>query len=329
MTTKTKAIFIVGHPRSGSTLLASLLGEHSNIAAMPETHIIRSSLYAGSPIQRLLAKTNIKSRISLMFENVRLHDLNIEQDEFLRFCTKHNIRSNSNSDILKAFINYYQTISTKPITLEKTPGHIAYAKQILTWLPDAKLIYTVRDARPTVESLMRAVWTHSNPRRHAAYWSWCVRQATKTKKLHGNRTFIVKYEHLVREPYDTIKELCAFMNIDYEPPRPTDTRSNIVVPSWEADWKENSRRDIDPAHADKWRDSIDPTLQTLVEQCCHDELKALGYIAADAPRPKGLLHFTKIWHDRIQAEFGIFYRERFSSNKNRFRKRMLSTRNRG
>ena len=33
-------VFVVGYPRSGTTLLATLLGRHSELAATPESHFV-------------------------------------------------------------------------------------------------------------------------------------------------------------------------------------------------------------------------------------------------------------------------------------------------
>ena len=42
-------IFVVGHARSGTTLLATLLGRHPHLAATPETHFFNEGRYALSP----------------------------------------------------------------------------------------------------------------------------------------------------------------------------------------------------------------------------------------------------------------------------------------
>lgn len=319
-------IFIVGHPRSGSTLLASLLGEHSSIAALPETHFVRSSLYGGSPLQRWRANGSLEAKIRLIYSNVRLPDAGIAPEEFERYCRDHEVDPGSPAQLLRAFLLLCRERGGKALILEKTPAHIAHVRDILRWIPEAKILFTVRDARDAVSSLLRVKWTHSNPRRHAAYWAWCTRRALAMKAAHPEQVHIVRYEDLLLDSAGSLQAICGFLGIEYQEGMLSGERAEGVVPAWETEWKRNSKAKIDPAHANQWKKNGDPALNALVEQLAHVEMVGLGY-ALSAPDRR------YSWRDKLYkalhgfvAGAGVLYREYFSGKKNRFRERTMKQR---
>lgn len=272
-------VFIVGHPRSGSTLLASLMGSHENIFAVPETHF-----WDGAERLGLLFKLNIKHWpkkhiIERMYEvNPRLNDLPITQSDW-----QSEVKQGDPSNLCSVFKSLMRAIETygdsRP--LEKTPRHLEYVESIFNCFPDTKIICILRDGRDAVESLVKAEWTHSNQMKHAVYWSWCVRHAIKLKVKYLNNFYIVRYEDLLEEPESTLQMLCDFLGEPYDSSLLCSSSSSIVVPSWESNWKEKSQGAIDPSHAYKWKSL--PLHNVLeIEDIICDELKLLNYPMAIA-----------------------------------------------
>lgn len=316
-------IFIVGHSRSGSTLLASLLGEHTKIAALPETHFVRSSLYGGTPLQRWLANRSLEAKIKLIYSNVRLPDAGIEPEEFERYCRKRNVNPRSSAQLLEAFLRLCQERGGKSFILEKTPGHIAHVRELLSWIPQAKVIYAVRDARDAVSSLLRAKWTHSQPQRHAAYWAWCVRRAHAMKTAYPEQVYIARYEDILLDSARSLEEICNFIGVEYQDQMLIGERAEAVVPAWETEWKRNSKTKIDPAHANQWMKNGEHALNSLVERIAHAEMVSLGYVLS---KPEQRYSWRDQLHNKMQGlviAMGVLYREYLSGKKNRFRERVL------
>ncbi len=274
-------IFIIGHPRSGSTLLTSILGEHSMIAALPETHFVRSSLYGGNPIQRWLANSSLEEKIKFIYLNVRLQDTGVTEGQYLIYCRNKQVDHRDSAALLQAFLELCRENSGKKLIVEKTPAHIVFAKEIMEWFPNAKMICIVRDARDAVESLMKVSWTHSNPARHAVYWAWCVRRAGYLKKEFGERVEIVRYEDLLSKPEDTLSKLCGFLNLSFEAKMLSDNRAETIVPAWESGWKTESRSALNPASVFRWKKKSESAFVSEICGYVHKELEMMDYDVVD------------------------------------------------
>lgn len=81
--TPKKQIFLVGCPRSGTTLSQSILAAHPQIASIPESHIFRILLSHQTPRRRKLGLVSSKTRSD--FEQF-LHE--IAQDKMRQYIPK-------------------------------------------------------------------------------------------------------------------------------------------------------------------------------------------------------------------------------------------------
>ena len=274
-------IFIIGHPRSGSTLLTSILGEHSMVAALPETHFVRSSLYGGTPLERWLADGSLEKKVSFIYLNIRLQDTGITEEAFLKYCMVKHVDHRNPAQLFQAFLELCKENGGKEFIVEKTPAHIVFAEEIMEWFPNAKIICIVRDARDAVESLLKVSWTHSNPARHAIYWAWCVRRAGFLKREFKERVEIVRYEDLLTKPEDTLSKLCGFLNLSFESKMLADNRAESIVPAWESGWKTESRSALNPGRVFNWKKNSAPTFVSEISGYVDKELKLMGYDVVD------------------------------------------------
>lgn len=244
-------IFVVGHSRSGSTLLASLLDNHPLIAALPETHFF-VGLNKLSNSQIKLVDQDIAQFISALYQiNPRLLDLAKTKAELTETALKQ--KSNTTKQVLDLLLSTNREVRGKLLVLEKSPQHIEHIDQILTWYPNARIICIIRDGRDAVDSLVAVPWTHSNKERHAAYWAWCVQQAKKYQLSHPSQFMLVRYEDLLFEPTLLLNRICTFIGVQYEPCMLETQRSDEVVPEWETGWKQKSKAELDPSYAYKWK----------------------------------------------------------------------------
>jgi hypothetical protein len=189
----------------------------------------------------------------------------------------------------------------------------------------------VRDGRDAVNSLVAVPWTHCNKERHAAYWAWCVREASRLEGQFAGSFLIVRYEDLLVEPEATLKTICTFIGEEFEHDMLIKSRSDVVVPEWEKEWKTKSKSKLDVSFAYKWKKNINKDELSYIQYFMKNELDFMGYELIDK-KVKIPIHKRVIWG---RAFFGLLfkmmwlYRTHLFPRKRDFRQRSLDMKNGG
>ena len=149
-----KRIFLVGAPRSGTTILQSVLAAHPKITSFPETKFFH---YLWS--DRL--KSKLPDRLyEFFYDEIARPDLYDRSEIYKRGSTTNQI---------EWFVGILDQLATEEgnnIWLEKTPEHVYFIQDILHYLPDAKFIHIIRNPLDVVASMRKAT---SDPL-HNAVW---------------------------------------------------------------------------------------------------------------------------------------------------------------
>lgn len=207
-------IFLVGCPRSGTTLLQSLLGAHPQVASFPESRFFRDLLINRGPWRRglMLASQKARPRFNQFFHE-------IDHDEMQKFLPRTALFT---PQYTQAFIEVLDTLTKqqgKSFWLEKTPAHLHRVGYIEKWVPDPKFIHILRNGADVVASLYEV--TQQYPE---AWGAWdldrCIRQWIKDAQisrnhLHKPNHTIVRYEWLVEDPRTVLTELCEFIGVTF------------------------------------------------------------------------------------------------------------------
>lgn len=305
--THPELVFIVGHPRSGSTLLTTRLGQHPLIHAMPETHFFSLSIN-GNVFQKLRAYRSPEAFIGFLRKrNHRLADLAIGDDAITAALQKAFPRFDA---AFSELTRQESAFSGCPIILEKTPIHLYYIDQITSWYPDAKIIVILRDGRDAIESLMAVNWINSKPVRLAALWARSIRLAKRARRRWPDRVKLLRYEDFVENPEKELRSICTWLGIELEPEMLSRTHKNTAIPAWELGWKEKSGQAIDKSLIQKWRHSAEPELVAAAEELIAEQLEEMGYQLSQPRRRASLnrrIHFTLEWFRQWVAYLRLRY----------------------
>jgi len=112
---ETKLIFVVGVPRSGTTLLAEMLSSHPDICSSPETHYFSRHAKKYSWTTRMIESRRIRH-----FETV-MHDIGSElfgfsAEDLQEVGQRHaDLRRNMSSGLLAQLLEVYSTKNDKRI----------------------------------------------------------------------------------------------------------------------------------------------------------------------------------------------------------------------
>ncbi|MFB6347649.1 MAG: sulfotransferase [bacterium] len=304
-------IFIVGAPRSGTTLLSKILNEHSDIHITIETHFFEEVLpqlnpRATKPTEVAETLINVhKSHLSSSQKGPELEG--IFQDELVH---RLNRAEQTPSAILNTYLKYHAEIRGKTRIGEKTPRHAFHLGQIRTMYPESPVLLCARDGRDFLASY-KAKHRNSpegneskdiyHPVITSMLWRGSVQsmlQFTENDRLNH----LINYENLIENPSQIIHELCDFLNVSFEKNMLTPNSSNT---SYE---DPNKKKGIYSSSVGKWRNRLDESEVAVFEYLNRRLLEKLGYSGASIEHPLrlGIVHFmslpiklpTVIWRNR-------------------------------
>jgi hypothetical protein len=203
-----KRIFIVGCPRSGTTLLQSELLKHNEIISFPESHFFSRSFLGKRANQYPTLYSNYA-----LFKWIKSIK---ENSIFLKFKIAF-----SRDAVVKNFISQldsYTMKKNKSIWIEKTPNHLYVISVIEKYIPDAIFIHIIRDGKDTVASLYEAT------NKYTEHWhqQYTVSEAVErynhdiaiTEKYIDKRNhLIIKYEDLIIDK-ESINNIFKYLDLD-------------------------------------------------------------------------------------------------------------------
>ncbi len=216
--------FIIGCPRSGTTLLRHILMEHPQIAVTPESHWIplwfeeRRGLTPDGMVSPEL--------IDLLIKDRRFARLRIGRDDLMRVMTSgHPL---SYSAFVKGILDMYGKKKHKPLVGNKTPQYVEWIST-LHWLwPTARFVHLIRDGRdiwlsvaswsktPKTRLAHLPTWEDDPVSTTALWWESNVRRGRESGKLLGPELYSeIRYERVVSRPQEECSALCDFLSVPY------------------------------------------------------------------------------------------------------------------
>lgn len=221
-----KRVFLVGYPRSGTTLLQSMLAAHPSVISFPETHFF-SIAYPSNKLRRLLMWPALNLSIKQKFINEKLKGMIDSECMDLQFSI-----NPFSSDYASRFVCLLDGIALrnqKSVWVEKTPRHLHMIDKIKIHFPDAKFIHILRNGLDAVASLYLVTnnesknWGELSVLRkfNGFTLEYCINRwlsdVAITKRFLGDPDHcIVKYENLVNVSSSELARICQFLQIDYD-----------------------------------------------------------------------------------------------------------------
>lgn len=185
-------VFLVGFPRSGTTLLEQVLDSHPDIEAMPERDCLLDAAY------------------DFMVPEGGL-------DRFLRL---------DEDALAKYRALYWQRVAehglapSKPVFVDKMPLNAVLLCLVAKLFPDAKILFAQRDPRDVVLSCFRQRFGLTPQMFElltlpgaAAYYDSVMRLCDLYRAKLGLALHDVRYESMVTHFEDEVRSVCAFLGV--------------------------------------------------------------------------------------------------------------------
>jgi hypothetical protein len=217
-------VFIVGCPRSGTTLLGRMVDAHPAIAIIHESRWIpswyqnRVGLTAdGYVTEELVLRLAEHKRFPKLGLDVQaLEELTSTDDPM------------SYAQFTTALFDLYGRMHDKRLVGDKTPRYVRDIPTLHGLFPTARFVHIVRDGRDTALSIMawtnagRTVGSFSTYVREpvattALWWEWQVRLGREAGASLGSALYHeVRYESLVADPGPTCRSVCEFLEVAFD-----------------------------------------------------------------------------------------------------------------
>lgn len=289
-----RPVFIVGCPRSGTSLLRNLLRSHPHLAFPRESHFIpRFSRAYGDPRDEHAAIDLARRVLSLSW--IERWELDVTPDAFAG--------CRSFRAVVSTLFEAWARREGKPRWGDKTPHYLTEIRTLLRLFPEGQVVHVYRDGRDVALSWLRTRLHPANLCTAATLWrTWVRAGRCAGAAVAGDAYTEVAYERLVNDTRATMQEVCAFLHEPFSDavlvPSPLPQGPRIRALSVSA-------AEVVPANAGQWRTQLSARERALFAAVAGDLLAELGYEVPDPPRRVGpaerLLwegHHAAVWTAR-------------------------------
>ncbi len=281
-------VFIVGSPRSGTTLLYHMLLSAGDFV------IYRTESQVFNLLEPRFGDLSNQGNFRRMFQawkNSRLfRETNLDERDLATPVS--NCRNGG--EFLRVVMEVMARRQGKTRFADCTPEHALYLRRIKETLPDAVVIHVIRDGRDVALSLARQAWVKPfawdrgrEVEIAALYWEWVVGKTKRAASALGESFLEVRFEHLVQRPQETLDAVGEFIGqpLDYDSIRQVGVGS-VSQPNTSFSDAQN----FDPVA--RWKSTMSPRVLANVQALVGPTLQSFNYELADGlqdatglPRP--------------------------------------------
>ncbi len=211
--------FIIGRPRSGTTLLSVLFDAHPNVIIPGECNFMLALSLKYQHIKTIDAKIirqfimDLKS--TKFFKNIAI-DLNILEQNLMTLAPQ----TNFHEIIGMVHLSFTSVYPKGEILLrgDKNPSYSSelFHKIIHTYT-DAKYIHMIRDVHDHIGSVLSSRFLLPSATYMAIAWKKSIERLAKYKKKKPEQFYTLRYEDFVENPEKHTQDLCSFLNLPYHP----------------------------------------------------------------------------------------------------------------
>jgi thioredoxin-like negative regulator of GroEL len=223
-------IFLVGLPRSGTTLLERIMSSHPAVSSIGETQYLDTAIRRTSQVMTAERFNEETGRSLLDKPALQLAQEYWNLTRYLRKDT--------------------------PFFIEKLPWNFLYIGFILRAIPNARIVWMNRQAEDSCFAIYKQPFTwaykYSYNLTDLGRYYRKFREVQEYWSHHcGDRIHVANYEDITGSPAESVGKLCAYLGIDFDPAMlefheqnksPSTTASSVQI-----------RSAINRNSVDKWR----------------------------------------------------------------------------
>jgi hypothetical protein len=272
-------LFVVGCPRSGTTLLQRMLDHHPQLTVANDTHFIPRAVKGLPPGTSPPLTPELIERVC---GYRRFGRLGVPDDAVERAAAG----SPDYRQFVSALYDELASLRGKPFAGEKTPDYARCLPLLHALFPWARTVHIIRDGRDVALSTLEwakedkgpgrlALWSEEPVGTCALWWKWQVGTGCAGGITLGRSRYRqVIYETLVADPEPTMRELSSFLDLPFASEMLMFHEGKVKQKpglSAKAAWLPPT------AGLRDWKQQMTPRDLELFEALAGDLLSALGY----------------------------------------------------
>lgn len=225
-------LFIVGFPRSGTTVLANTISKHLRLVIPPETRFYYELAFRG--------RKDGSQVLELINQSERLKDILSEEVSSSLFLKDKQYNS---EQVLTAILHKWREINglEENFLGEKSPIHQLYCKEIVEAFPNCLIVNINRNPEDVVESVINANWGYKSRLYVASLYRYRRKRFMRSIQEIKSNIFDVEYSEFVRDPINVVSRLSQRLDIPFRENYEEHT-SSLSIPAWEHTWKNDASK---------------------------------------------------------------------------------------
>ena len=169
---------LIGAPRSGTTLLAAMIGCHSEVGMINED-------ITGRGLRQVLGRRVTGNKL----------------------CVPNQIQLQRRGHPTLRLLKKFGIVAEAPRSKYSIKDYLE--------LPNLKVIAIVRDGNDSISSMVSR--GRSALKKAIRRWSQAIETIYELKETHGERVLVVAFEDLVLDPLVTMRTVCRFLGLAFQP----------------------------------------------------------------------------------------------------------------
>lgn len=193
---KHRPVFILGMPRSGSTLVERILAAHSSVTALDELPYLSECV----------------STLDKVYPDLRPQYENLS-----------NLKAEHFQHIRQSYLTASEVAKVdSPVFTDKMPENFSYVGFLLMAIPEARIIHTVRHPLATLWSCFQNDFDYGHGWSYdyealADFYNSYVTLMHHWQQLFPDRIYSIRYESLVSDFDAEARKLVEFCDLEWEP----------------------------------------------------------------------------------------------------------------
>jgi sulfotransferase family protein len=206
-----RPIFVVGRPRSGTTMLQLMLNAHPRIALPPANELVLPAFERRHEFGDLRDPRHRRALGQWIVAAGNFAGLGLEPAAVVdAIATAPPTLGSALGTVLQAYARRFG----KPRWGDRRPAHLRHLPMILRLFPDAQIVDLIRDGRDCVASRRGEAGLDEL----IGAWARAADDSRRAARTYGPDVYHqVRYEDLVADPPARLREICGFLDEDYHP----------------------------------------------------------------------------------------------------------------